>query len=40
MNVVGSRDVSYIHIAANSNIQDNSVMHGMLDKWPVVLAMT
>lgn len=37
MNVVVRGDVSYIHIGRNSNIQDNSVMHGMLDKWPVVL---
>lgn len=37
MNVVARGDVSYIHIGRNSNIQDNSVMHGMLDKWPVVL---
>jgi carbonic anhydrase/acetyltransferase-like protein (isoleucine patch superfamily) len=37
MNVVVRGDVSYIHIGRNSNIQDNSVMHGMLDKWPVEL---
>jgi carbonic anhydrase/acetyltransferase-like protein (isoleucine patch superfamily) len=37
MNVVARGDVHYIHIGRNSNIQDNSVMHGMLDKWPVVL---
>jgi carbonic anhydrase/acetyltransferase-like protein (isoleucine patch superfamily) len=37
MNVVVRGDVNYIHIGRNSNIQDNSVMHGMLDKWPVVL---
>jgi len=37
MNVVARGDVHYIHIGRNTNIQDNSVMHGMLDKWPVVL---
>jgi carbonic anhydrase/acetyltransferase-like protein (isoleucine patch superfamily) len=37
MNVVARGDIHYIHIGRNSNIQDNSVMHGMLDKWPVVL---
>ena len=30
-------DVHYIRIGANSNIQDNSVMHGMLNQWPVVV---
>jgi carbonic anhydrase/acetyltransferase-like protein (isoleucine patch superfamily) len=37
MNVVARGDVNYIHIGRNSNVQDNSVMHGMLDRWPVVL---
>jgi len=30
-------DVHYIRIGKNSNVQDNSVLHGMLGKWPVVL---
>jgi carbonic anhydrase/acetyltransferase-like protein (isoleucine patch superfamily) len=37
MNVVVRGDVHYIHIGRNSNVQDNSVLHGMLGKWPVVL---
>ena len=37
MNVVVRGDVHYIHIGRNTNIQDNSVLHGMLGKWPVVL---
>jgi carbonic anhydrase/acetyltransferase-like protein (isoleucine patch superfamily) len=37
MNAVVRGDVHYIRIGANSNIQDCSVMHGMLNKWPVVL---
>jgi carbonic anhydrase/acetyltransferase-like protein (isoleucine patch superfamily) len=30
-------DVHKIRIGANSNIQDCSVLHGMLGKWPVIL---
>ena len=37
MNVVLRGDVHYIHLGRNTNIQDNSVLHGMLGKWPVVL---
>ena len=37
MNAVVRGDVHYIRIGANSNIQDCSVLHGMLNKWPVVL---
>jgi carbonic anhydrase/acetyltransferase-like protein (isoleucine patch superfamily) len=37
MNCVLRADVHYIRIGANSNIQDCSVLHGMLDHWPVVL---
>ena len=37
MNAVVRGDVHYIKIGANSNIQDCSVMHGMLGKWPVVV---
>lgn len=37
MNAVLRGDVNYIHVGRNSNIQDNSVLHGMLGKWPVVL---
>jgi carbonic anhydrase/acetyltransferase-like protein (isoleucine patch superfamily) len=37
MNAVVRGDVHYIRIGANSNIQDCSVLHGMLGKWPVVL---
>ncbi len=37
MNAVVRGDVHYIRIGANSNIQDCSVMHGMLKKWPVVV---
>jgi carbonic anhydrase/acetyltransferase-like protein (isoleucine patch superfamily) len=37
MNAVVRGDVNYIHIGANSNIQDCSVLHGMLNKWPVVV---
>ncbi len=37
MNVVVRGDVHHIHIGRNTNIQDNSVLHGMLGKWPVVL---
>jgi carbonic anhydrase/acetyltransferase-like protein (isoleucine patch superfamily) len=35
MNTVLRGDVHHIHIGANSNIQDGSVLHGMLGKWPV-----
>jgi carbonic anhydrase/acetyltransferase-like protein (isoleucine patch superfamily) len=37
INAVLRGDVSYIRIGRNTNVQDNSVLHGMLDKWPVVL---
>jgi len=37
MNAVVRGDVNYIRIGANSNIQDCSVMHGMLNQWPVVV---
>jgi carbonic anhydrase/acetyltransferase-like protein (isoleucine patch superfamily) len=37
MNAVVRGDVHYIRIGANSNIQDCSVMHGMLNQWPVVV---
>ncbi len=37
MNAVVRGDVHSIRIGANSNIQDNSVMHGMLNQWPVVV---
>jgi len=37
MNSVLRGDVNYIHIGRNTNIQDNSVLHGMLKTWPVVL---
>lgn len=35
MNAVVRGDVHYIRIGANSNIQDGSVLHGMLGQWPV-----
>ena len=35
MNAVVRGDVNAIHIGANSNIQDCSVLHGMRDKYPV-----
>jgi carbonic anhydrase/acetyltransferase-like protein (isoleucine patch superfamily) len=35
MNAVVRGDVNYIRIGANSNIQDCTVMHGMLNQWPV-----
>jgi carbonic anhydrase/acetyltransferase-like protein (isoleucine patch superfamily) len=35
MNAVVRGDVHYIRIGANSNIQDCSVLHGMLGQWPV-----
>jgi carbonic anhydrase/acetyltransferase-like protein (isoleucine patch superfamily) len=37
MNCVLRGDVHSIRVGRNSNIQDNSVLHGMLDKWPVVI---
>ena len=37
MNAVVRGDVHMIRICANSNIQDCSVMHGMLGKWPVIV---
>jgi carbonic anhydrase/acetyltransferase-like protein (isoleucine patch superfamily) len=37
MNAVVRGDVNYIRIGAHSNIQDCSVMHGMLNQWPVVV---
>jgi carbonic anhydrase/acetyltransferase-like protein (isoleucine patch superfamily) len=37
MNTVLRGDVHYIHVGRNTNIQDNTVLHGMLGKWPVVL---
>jgi len=35
MNAVVRGDVNYIRIGANSNIQDCSVLHGMLNQWSV-----
>jgi carbonic anhydrase/acetyltransferase-like protein (isoleucine patch superfamily) len=35
MNAVVRGDVHSIRVGANSNIQDCSVLHGMLGKWPV-----
>ncbi len=35
MNCVLRGDVHHIRVGANSNIQDNSVLHGMLNQWPV-----
>ncbi len=37
MNAVVRGDVHSIRIGANSNIQDCSVLHGMLNKWPVIV---
>ncbi len=37
MNAVLRGDVHYIRIGANSNVQDCSVLHGMLGKYPVIL---
>lgn len=37
MNAVLRGDVHFIRVGANSNIQDCSVLHGMLGKWPVVV---
>lgn len=37
MNAVLRGDVHHIRIGANTNIQDNCVLHGMLGQWPVEL---
>lgn len=37
MNAVVRGDVHMIRIGENTNIQDCSVLHGMLGKWPVIL---
>jgi len=37
MNAVVRGDVHLIRIGANSNIQDCSVLHGMLGNWPVIV---
>ena len=37
MNAVLRGDVHFIRVGANSNIQDCSVLHGMLKQWPVVV---
>ena len=37
MNAVLRGDVHFIRVGANSNIQDCSVLHGMLNKWPVIV---
>jgi carbonic anhydrase/acetyltransferase-like protein (isoleucine patch superfamily) len=37
MNAVLRGDVHFIKVGANSNIQDCSVLHGMLGMWPVVV---
>lgn len=37
MNTVLRGDVHSIRVGANSNIQDNSVLHGMLNQWPVIV---
>jgi len=37
MNAVVRGDVHMIRIGADSNIQDCSVLHGMLGKWPVIV---
>jgi carbonic anhydrase/acetyltransferase-like protein (isoleucine patch superfamily) len=37
MNCVLRGDVHSIHVGARTNIQDNSVLHGMLGKWPVLV---
>lgn len=37
MNAVVRGDVHSIRIGANSNIQDCSVLHGMLNQWPVLV---
>jgi carbonic anhydrase/acetyltransferase-like protein (isoleucine patch superfamily) len=37
MNAVLRGDVHSIRVGAHSNIQDCSVLHGMLNKWPVMV---
>src|SRR5580698_11225010 len=37
MNAVVRGDVNSIRIGAHSNIQDCSVLHGMLNQWPVIV---
>jgi carbonic anhydrase/acetyltransferase-like protein (isoleucine patch superfamily) len=37
MNAVLRGDVHSIRVGANSNVQDCSVLHGMLEKYPVIL---
>jgi carbonic anhydrase/acetyltransferase-like protein (isoleucine patch superfamily) len=37
MNVVLRGDVNSIRIGDNSNVQDGSVLHGMLHKYPVIV---
>ncbi len=37
MNTVLRGDVHSIRVGAHSNIQDNSVLHGMLGQWPVIV---
>ncbi len=37
MNAVLRGDVHMIRVGANSNIQDCSVLHGMLNQWPVIV---
>jgi len=37
MNAVLRGDVHSIRVGANSNIQDCSVLHGMLNQWPVIV---
>ena len=37
MNAVVRGDVHKIRIGSNTNIQDCSVLHGMLNRWPVIL---
>ncbi len=37
MNAVLRGDVHHIRVGANSNIQDNSVLHGMRNQWPVIV---
>jgi carbonic anhydrase/acetyltransferase-like protein (isoleucine patch superfamily) len=37
MNCVLRGDVNYIRIGSHSNVQDCSVLHGLVDKWPTEL---
>jgi carbonic anhydrase/acetyltransferase-like protein (isoleucine patch superfamily) len=37
MNAVLRGDVHSIRVGANSNVQDCSVLHGMLHQWPVIV---